>query len=116
VRLGPRLWRDVGVARAVLVANVKHTYVRGGPSFTTARQNLADWDAEGLEGRFEDWKSDERFELVFAATAWHWIDPTLSYRNAWLALRPGGHLAFWSASHVFPKAGVSMAPTATCNS
>jgi SAM-dependent methyltransferase len=45
------------------------------------------------------------FGLVFAATAWHWIDPAVRYQRAWAALRPGGHLAFWSASHVFPDGG-----------
>jgi SAM-dependent methyltransferase len=42
---------------------------------------------------------------VFAATAWHWIDPAVRYQRAWAALRPGGHLAFWSAGHVFPDGG-----------
>jgi len=42
---------------------------------------------------------------VFAATAWHWIDPAVKYRRAWELLRPGGHLAFWSAAHVFPAGG-----------
>ncbi len=46
-----------------------------------------------------------RFDMVFTATAWHWIDPAVRYRLAWEALRPGGHLAFWSASQVFPDGG-----------
>ena len=29
----------------------------------------------------------------------------MRYRAAWRALRPGGHLAFWSATHVFPESG-----------
>jgi SAM-dependent methyltransferase len=72
-----------------------------------ARRNLAGLGAEVIEGRFEDWQpaSGERFDLVFAATAWHWIDPAVRYRAAWRVLRPGGHLAFWSASHVFPDGG-----------
>ena len=45
------------------------------------------------------------FGLVFAATAWHWIDPAVKYRKAWSLLRPGGHLAFWTATHVFPESG-----------
>jgi len=45
------------------------------------------------------------FGLVFAATAWHWIDPAVKYRKAWSLLRPGGHLAFWTATHVVPEAG-----------
>jgi SAM-dependent methyltransferase len=43
--------------------------------------------------------------LVYAATAWHWIDPALRYQRAWQALRPGGHLALWAAGHVFPEGG-----------
>ena len=45
------------------------------------------------------------FGLVFAATAWHWIDPAVRYRRAWELLRPGGHLAFWEAVHVIPENG-----------
>ena len=40
---------------------------------------------------------------MFAATAWHWIDPEVKYRKAWSLLRPGGHLAFWEAVHVEPE-------------
>ena len=60
-----------------------------------------------VHGSFEDWTRgrDDRFDLVFAATAWHWIDPTVRHPKAWEALRPGGHLAFWSAAHVFPDDG-----------
>jgi SAM-dependent methyltransferase len=72
-----------------------------------ARRNLAGLDVEVTEGRFEDWQppAGVRFDLVFAATAWHWVDPVAGYRAAWQALRPGGHLAFWSATHVFPEGG-----------
>jgi SAM-dependent methyltransferase len=72
-----------------------------------ARRNVNDLDVQVVEGRFEDWRPEPgiRFDLVFAATAWHWIDPAVGYLNAWRALRPGGHLAFWSATHVFPDGG-----------
>ena len=72
-----------------------------------ARRNLAGLDVEVTEGRFEEWQPPPgvRFDLVFAATAWHWIDPAERYGAAWRALRPGGHLAFWSAGHVFPDNG-----------
>ncbi len=46
-----------------------------------------------------------QFDLVFAATAWHWVDPDLRYQRAWQALRPGGHLAHWDALHVLPEDG-----------
>lgn len=53
---------------------------------------------------FEAWEGElETFDLVFAATAWHWVDPAIRYRKAHRLLRPGGHLAFWSALHAFPE-------------
>jgi SAM-dependent methyltransferase len=52
---------------------------------------------------FERWESEERnFDLVYAATAWHWIDPAIRYEKAHSLLRLGGHLAFWNAGHAFP--------------
>lgn len=56
---------------------------------------------------FDDWEPQRgmSFDLVFAATAWHWLNPDTRYRRAWKALRPGGHLAFWGAAHVFPEQG-----------
>ena len=84
------------------------TCIEPGPELAAAaRRNLAGLDAEVIEGRFEEWRArpGERFDLVYAATAWHWIDPAVRYRQAWQVLRPGGHLAFWSALHVFPDGG-----------
>jgi SAM-dependent methyltransferase len=70
-----------------------------------ARQNLAGWGVEVVQGQFEEWQPPAAVSLVYAATAWHWIDPAVRYRRAWQALRPGGHLAIWAASHVFPDGG-----------
>jgi SAM-dependent methyltransferase len=68
-----------------------------------ARANPAGLPAEIHVATFEEWESEpEAFELVYAATAWHWIDPAIRYRKAHRLLRPGGHLAFWSARHAFP--------------
>lgn len=53
---------------------------------------------------FETWESETgAFDLVYAATAWHWVDPAIRYRKAHALLRPRGHLAFWSALHAFPE-------------
>ena len=73
-----------------------------------ARQNLSDFpDVEVVDRIFEHWPLplDRHFDLAFAATAWHWIDPEVRYRKVWESLRPGGHLAHWGATHVFPVDG-----------
>jgi SAM-dependent methyltransferase len=73
-----------------------------------ARRNLAPFErVTVINAAFETWRppADESFGLVFAATAWHWIDPAVKYAKAASVLRPGGHLAFWGAGHVIPADG-----------
>jgi SAM-dependent methyltransferase len=71
-----------------------------------ARRNLAGLDVEVIETRFEDWApSGEPIAMVFAATAWHWIDPAVRYRKAAGVLAPSGYLALWDAGHVVPYDG-----------
>jgi SAM-dependent methyltransferase len=68
-----------------------------------ARRNLAGLPVDVHVGRFEEWKDEPAsFALVYAATAWTWVDPASRYRRAHDLLRPGGHLAFWKAQHAFP--------------
>ena len=85
------------------------TCIEPGPNLAAAaRTNLARYrDVRIVEARFEDWRPPDgmRFDLVFAATAWHWVDPHVRYQRAWQALRRGGHLAFWDALHVLPDDG-----------
>ncbi len=89
----------------------------GGALAAEARRNLAGFARVRVDhGDFESWADGQAggtvrddgvggFGLLFAATAWHWIDPAVKYRKAWSLLRPGGHLAFWGASHVVPESG-----------
>ena len=71
-----------------------------------ARASLAGFDVEVVEARFEDWApAGEPFALVFAATAWHWVDPAVRYRRAAEALEPRGYLGLWGAGHVIPHDG-----------
>ena len=74
---------------------------------TEARRRLAGYpDVDVVTGSFETWPPGEHaFDLVYAATAWHWVDPDVRYRRAHEVLRPDGHLAFWGAHHVRPAAG-----------
>jgi SAM-dependent methyltransferase len=69
-----------------------------------AQRNLAGLPVTIDVAPFEQWHGEpDSFDLVFAATAWHWIDPTVRYERAHRLLRPDGHLAFWSAVHAFPE-------------
>ncbi len=53
---------------------------------------------------FEEWDAGgERFDLVFAAQSWHWLDPEVRYQKAAEVLNPGGSLAILDVEHAFPK-------------
>ena len=70
-----------------------------------ARRRLTGYDRVRIvQHAFETWQppDGEGFDLVYAATAWHWVDPAVGYQLAWRWLRPGGHLAIWTAQHVLP--------------
>ena len=57
-----------------------------------------------VNANFESWvdPSARLFDIAFAATSWHWIDPALRYRKAAQMLGPGGTLAFTTGIHAFP--------------
>ncbi|MCO8269610.1 class I SAM-dependent methyltransferase [Actinoplanes sp. TRM 88003] len=61
-------------------------------------------EVEVVESPFEQWDADgaEPFDLVVAATSWHWLDHQVAYRRAAQLLRPGGHLAIVATTHVCP--------------
>lgn len=69
-----------------------------------AQEKLAPFPRVRIEtANFETWEPEELFDIVFAATAWHWIDPKRRYALAARALKPGGTLAFALGTHAFPK-------------
>lgn len=83
------------------------TCIEPGPALAAAaRQNLAEFDVDVVEARFEDWQpTGEPYDMVFAATAWHWVDPSVAYPKAASTLAPAGWLALWGARHVIPYDG-----------
>ncbi len=85
------------------------TGVELGPALAAqASRNLAGFArVTVVNADIETWRppAPAAFDLVFAATAWHWIDPAARYGRAWELLKPGGHLAFWEAVHVVPRDG-----------
>lgn len=70
-----------------------------------ARRNLAKFSrVEVITAAFESWKSREAiFDMVFAATSWHWLDPEVRYEKAARLLKPAGILAvLCGGGHAFP--------------
>jgi SAM-dependent methyltransferase len=62
-----------------------------------ARSRLAGFpDVEVRETTFEDAElASERFDLVVAASAWHWVDPEIGLEKTARILRLGGSLGVW---------------------
>ncbi|MEW9527746.1 trans-aconitate 2-methyltransferase [Microbispora sp. NPDC049125] len=70
-----------------------------------ARRRLAGFAGVSvITSSFEDWEpqAGARFDLVYAATAWKWVDPEVKYGKAAALLAQGGHLAVWNADHAMP--------------
>lgn len=71
-----------------------------------ARRNLAEFLAvEVVHSSFERWEpgAGTQFDLIYAATAWPWLEPEVKYAKAAELLAPHGHLAVWGAYHGMPE-------------
>lgn len=50
---------------------------------------------------YENFRSNKKYDLIFSATAFHWVDENIGYPKAWDMLSNGGVLAvFWHMSSV----------------
>lgn len=67
-----------------------------------ARRNLAAYPGVRIEtAGFEEWvPPGEPFDLVFAATAFHWLDHAVAVPKIASLLRPGGAVAIIGGGHV----------------
>ncbi|HEX5691840.1 MAG TPA: class I SAM-dependent methyltransferase, partial [Roseiflexaceae bacterium] len=55
---------------------------------------------------FEEWQPPAQpFDMLFSATAWHWIKPEIGYPKAARVLAPGGHIAIFTSHHPTPYTG-----------
>jgi SAM-dependent methyltransferase len=76
----------------------------GGNLARVAQERLAGFaDVEIVRADFHEWdpERDGAYDLVLAASAWHWIDPAVGYPKARRALRRRGWLALM-AQHARP--------------
>lgn len=69
-----------------------------------ARREFAHFaDVRVVTGSFEEWNPQgQHFDLVLAATSWHWLDPEVRFDKAAEILNPHGALTIVSTHHVFP--------------
>jgi SAM-dependent methyltransferase len=84
------------LTRGLLARGLHVTAVEPGKSLIAlARQNLAGaGEVEFVNAQFEDaLLPRERFQAVFSASAFHWVDPKVSWQKTADALVPGGTLA-----------------------
>ena len=77
--------------------------VEPGPGLAAIARQWLGSSAEVVESRFEEYETADRFDVIFSATAWHWVDPKVGYRKAWELLKPGGFLAILLYVHAFPE-------------
>lgn len=58
------------------------------------RERVRGMRVEVIEAMFEDWTL-RGFDLLYAATAFHWVEPSVRYVRAAEVLNPGGALALF---------------------
>lgn len=72
-----------------------------------ARQELQDYlNVTVMTGAFEEVELPaQSFDLIFAATAFHWIKPGVRFRKPHQLLKPDGHLAIIHTHHISDEQG-----------
>jgi SAM-dependent methyltransferase len=87
--------------RALAKRGFRVTAVELSPGMArVCRRRCAGLDVRVEVGAFEDWPTTETYDLVFAATAFHWIDPAVRSAKSAGALRAGGVLATVRTEHI----------------
>lgn len=72
-----------------------------------ARLTLKDYqNVKVLTGAYEDIELPaSSFDLIYSATAFHWIHPEVRFKKSAQLLKPGGYLAIIYSEHVSDEAG-----------
>jgi len=72
-----------------------------------ARKHLADYkNVKVITGAFEEVAFEQQtFDLIYAATAFHWIKPEVKFSKPHKILKDSGHLAIIGTNHVSDENG-----------
>jgi SAM-dependent methyltransferase len=83
------------LTRSLVARGLRVTALEPGKSLVAlARQNLEGAGVEFVNAQFEDAPLPrEQFQAVFSASAFHWVDPKVSWQKTAEVLAPGGTLA-----------------------
>ncbi len=66
-----------------------------------ARQRLAAYPrVQIIVANFDSWETGQRYDLIYAATAYHWLNPATRDHRIAALLKSGGHLAVWRNRHI----------------
>lgn len=66
-----------------------------------ARQRLAQFPGLNIEvADFDYWSTDTRYDLVYSATAYHWLNPDTREQRIAGVLKHRGWLAIWRNRHI----------------
>jgi SAM-dependent methyltransferase len=82
--------------RSLAALGCSVTAVEPGPEMAAlARQRIATFSNVTVEeSTFEEWDDrGRRFDVLVAASSWHWVDPSIGWRRAHDLLRPLGWMA-----------------------
>lgn len=93
-------------------------FLKTGCSVTAVElgKNLASYTKKKYEGysnlkiiqsTFEDYEcNDNKFDMLYSATAFHWIPPEIGYKKAYRIIKNGGTIAlFWNRSSIDSESG-----------
>ena len=85
--------------RSLAALGYSVTAIEPGPGMAAlARQRLVSFrNVEVENSTFEEWDDGgRRFDVLLAASAWHWVNPSVGWRRAHDVLHPSGWMALLS--------------------
>jgi len=78
-----------------------HCVELGANMAAIARQRLAQYERVSIEvADFDIWTTASRYDLVYSATAYHWLNPATREQRIAAVLEPAGWLAIWRNRHI----------------